>query len=164
MILLRTHHPSFHPSHLFKLTESLKGLSWPQLPFWLNRGQLLPWHAQVLAGLTSHLWIQACQSLVSSPPMALTRKRSGSRAEGGRRKGTSDMEGGGEGENRQMDDCWAAGARYEKKTCTLVGGPLISRNRTPTWWCPIITDWLPVCSFLIVPASVLHSSSPIWLK
>lgn len=129
MILLRTHHPSFHPSHLFKLTESLKGLSWPQLPFWLNRGQLLPWHAQVLAGLTSHLWIQACQLLVSSPPMALTRKRSGSRAEEGRRKGTSDMEGGGEGENRQMDDCWAAGARYEKKTCTLVGGPLISIGR-----------------------------------
>lgn len=159
-------------SHFPRLTESLKGLHRPPLPLQLKwpfasltrSGPCRP----PAAGLPSCIWIQACQSLVSSPPMALTGERRESRAEWGvsegRKEGDHTRKKEGDDEDEETD-AWRIVelqklALRNRLVHYLVG--LSSHNRTPTRW-PLIKDWVPVCFFLIVPASVLHLSTAIWL-
>lgn len=82
-LLTTTPLPSL-PSHFSRQTESLKGLHWPQLALQLTwpfasltcSGPCRP----PAAGLPYCIWIQDCQSFVSSPSMALNGEKRGSRA------------------------------------------------------------------------------------
>ncbi|MEQ2308168.1 hypothetical protein AMECASPLE_025364 [Ameca splendens] len=99
----------------------------------------VPRDAQLLTGLPSHLWIQACLELVSCPPMALTGWGRGSTA------------GSMEEEKEPQEDIGEEDAENCKQTCTLFSGPLISHKQDSS---------LVVISHKRLPHCVLLFHSP----